>query len=54
MKISYFKEYLSYAIIGISVLLIGILLIPAGILLMLIFILWTATDEILRLLEKKK
>lgn len=32
---------------------IGILLIPVGILLMLIFILWTSTDEFLRLLEEK-
>lgn len=49
----YFRKCLSYTITGISVILIGILLIPVGILLMLIFIIWTSTDEILRLLEEK-
>lgn len=49
----YFRKCLSYTITGISVILIGILLIPVGILLMLISILWTSTDEILRLVEEK-
>lgn len=49
----YFRKCLFYTITGISVILIGILLIPVSILLMLIFILWTSTDEILRLLEEK-
>ena len=49
----YFRKCLSYTITGISVTLIGLLLIPVGILSMLIFILWTSTDEILRLLEEK-
>ena len=53
MKGLTFRKCLSYAVIGISVILTGILVIPLGILLVLIFILWTAADKTLRLLEEK-
>ncbi len=46
------RKVLSYAILSVGIGFIGILLIPTGILFLLIYVAWSITDRILRLLEK--
>ncbi|MCM1468499.1 MAG: hypothetical protein NC086_10140 [Alistipes sp.] len=41
-------------ILGISISLIGLLMIPTGIFATLIYFIWSGTDKLIRLLERKK
>lgn len=45
------KQVLMYLSLGIGVSVIGVLLIPAGVLVLLVSIVWRATDRLVRLLS---
>lgn len=47
----FIKQVLMYLSLGIGVAVIGVLLIPAGVLVLLVSIVWRATDKLVRLLS---
>ena len=47
----FMKQVLMYLSLGIGVAVIGVLLIPAGVLVLLVSIVWRATDKLVRLLS---
>lgn len=47
----FIKQILMYLSLGIGVAVIGVLLIPAGVLVLLVSIVWRATDRLVRLLS---
>lgn len=47
----FIKQVLMYLSLGIGVAVIGVLLIPAGVLVLLVSIVWRATDRLVRLLS---
>ena len=49
-----FCRIFEYMILGIGMLFIGLLLIPAGVLVMLVTVVWRATDSLIRFLEKRE
>ena len=49
-----FCRIFEYMILGIGMLFIGLLLIPVGVLVMLVTVVWRATDKLIRFLEKRE